>query len=44
MSKIGRVLEINQLDTVTPEVVEAARQAFVLGSSGGQVDRRPLAS
>ena len=26
MSQVGRVLEINQLDTITPEVVEAARQ------------------
>jgi len=32
MSQVGRVLEINQLDTITPEVVEAARQTLVVGS------------
>jgi DNA transposition AAA+ family ATPase len=32
MSQVGRVLEINQLDTSTPEVVEAARQTLVVGA------------
>jgi DNA transposition AAA+ family ATPase len=32
MSQVGRVLEINQLDTITPEVVEAARQTLVVGA------------
>ena len=32
MSQVGRVLEINQLDTITPEVVEAARQTLVAGA------------
>jgi DNA transposition AAA+ family ATPase len=32
MSQVGRVLEINELDTITPEVVEAARQTLVVGA------------
>jgi DNA transposition AAA+ family ATPase len=32
MSQVGRVLEINQLGTITPEVVEAARQTLVVGA------------
>ena len=32
MSQVGRVLEINQLDTITREVVEAARQTLVVGA------------
>ena len=32
MSQVGRVLEINQLDTITPDVVEAARQTLEFGA------------
>jgi hypothetical protein len=32
MSQVGRVLEINQLDTITREVVEAARPTLVVGA------------
>jgi hypothetical protein len=31
MSQIARVLEINQLDVITPDVVNAARQTLVVG-------------
>lgn len=32
LTQIARVLEINQLDRVTPEVVEAARESLVIGA------------
>jgi hypothetical protein len=32
MSQVGRILEINQFATITPEVVEAARQTLVVGA------------
>ncbi len=31
MSQVARVLEINQLDIITPDVVNAARQTLVVG-------------
>jgi len=31
MTQIARVLDINQLDTITPDVVHAARQTLVVG-------------
>jgi hypothetical protein len=31
-AQIGRILEINQLSTVTSEVVAAAREALIIGS------------
>ena len=32
MSQIGRVLDINSLDAITPDVVQAARETLVVGS------------
>jgi len=32
MSQIGRVLAINRLDAITPDVVAAARETLVVGS------------
>ena len=31
MSQVARVLEINQLDIITPDVVNAAKQTLVVG-------------
>ena len=31
LSQVQRILQINHLDTVTPEVVEAAREALLIG-------------
>jgi len=33
LTQIGRVLEINQLETVTPDVVDAARESLVIGTA-----------
>jgi hypothetical protein len=33
LQQIGRVMEINSLDKVTPEVVEAAREGLVIGTA-----------
>ena len=33
MAQIARILEINQLDTITPDVVDAARQMLVVGTT-----------
>jgi hypothetical protein len=33
LQQIGRVIEINELDKVTPEVVEAARESLVIGTA-----------
>lgn len=32
MTQVGRLLEINQLDQVTPDVVRAPRQMLVVGT------------
>ena len=32
MTQIARVMSINQLETITPDVVHAARQILVIGS------------
>ena len=32
MSQIGRVLDINTLDAITPDVVQAARETLVVGT------------
>ena len=32
MTQVARVMEINQLDNITPEVVDAARQILVIGT------------
>ena len=32
MTQIARVMDINQLDSITPEVVHAARQILVVGA------------
>jgi len=32
MTQIARVMNINQLATITPDVVHAARQILVIGS------------
>jgi len=31
MSQVARVIDINQLDAITPDVVHAARQTLVVG-------------
>jgi hypothetical protein len=33
MAQIARILEINQLDAITPDVVDAARQMLVVGTT-----------
>ena len=33
MTQIARILDINQLDAITPEVIAAARQMLVVGTS-----------
>lgn len=33
MTQVGRLLEINQLDQITPDVVHAARQMLVVGTT-----------
>ena len=32
MTQVLRVMDINQLDTITPDVVEAARETLVVGT------------
>ena len=33
MSQVARVMEINQLDTLDPDVIHAARQVLVVGTN-----------
>jgi hypothetical protein len=33
LTQVGRILEINGLETVTREVVEAAREVLVIGAA-----------
>ena len=32
MTQVARVMDINQLDAITPDVVHAARQTLVVGT------------
>ena len=32
MTQVARVMDINQLDTITPDVVHAAREILVVGT------------
>jgi len=33
MTQVARVMEINQLDTLDPDVIHAARQVLVVGTN-----------
>lgn len=33
MAQIARILDINQLDTITPDVVDTVRQMLVVGTT-----------